>query len=632
MTNTGSQLSYAVDDSSSTAENSNSNNSTVGASDQWTPRFPVGRGGDLSGLAGNSSGDPNKIPDEDWVAHKDDDRHGISSSSWADAMKNAGVKTGGRLGEASGTYAITLGDKSYYWYHQSTSCTGCTYCGTWSSMQWGGGGAFGDDGCAIYSLSIIASNLLGQEITPAKLLTDMGCKINESNTICDTGPSEYINGHSLAYGGEAMGQFMCDQYGLEMEPNLGSLSKADCKSKVNEILDKGGMVWYRYSGGSWNSRSTSTHFIPIRGYDENGYYLLDECITPESGGNEKPVSFDALYSEFFGDSYFVGFWASGATSSNDSSNSSSNSSSVSSTGNDSAYSMWSGPATQLKQYSNTIDLGNGYKLYDGLPWAADASTFAIDTDTATIAMEQYVESLGSSEKPKCTFDYMKDDSGNYSAIELLKSDSIRMHNEYPSCGPNPGSKDTWTNEDGGKYVTRDGIKCIGVCVPPCYQDWDYNVDFGPNEGDTIDDLNRWSITSGSNNDVYGAKSAMVLYEKDTKKLWYLPAVSIDAKAHTFPGGLIQTSISLKTCKLGADKLPTEYDVLVASGGEYGGAEHSGPMSSLMGLMNQSFGGYTVWDRTWNVFECWYAPNCVDSKVFDSGKYIAVGYVRWPTEK
>lgn len=654
MINTGSQLSYAQETTSKSGSSSTSttdakgnknNTSTVGQSDEWTPRFPVGRGGNLSGLSGSSSNSSGNTDDADWVEHKDDLRHGVSGgSTWGDIMDKSGVKPDGHSGDASGTYAIDLGGKSYYWYHQSTKCPGCTYCGTWSNMIWGGGGAFGSDGCAIYSLSIIASNLTGQEITPSKLLTDMGCKINDSNTYCDTVPSSYINGHGLALGGEGIGQFMCDTYGLQMETGFNSLSKSDCQAKVNEILDKGGMVWYRYSGGSWNSWYTSSHYIPIRAYDDKGYYLLDECLTPESGGNEKPVSFDALYNESYKDSYFMGFYVGGSSStksdssnksdskSNNKSDSKSNNSSVSSTGNDSAYSMWAGPASQLKQYSNTVDLGNGFKLYDGLPWAAEANTFAIDADTALIAIQQYVESLGSSEKPKCTSKYMQDASGNYSAIELLKSDGIRMHNEYPKCGPNPYSSDTWTNEDGGKYVTRDGIKCIGVCVAPCYQDWDYNVDFGPNEGDTINDKNRWSIASGSNNDVYGAKSAMVLYEKDTQKLWYLPAVSIDAKAHTFPGGLLQTGISLKTCKLGADKLPTEYNVLVASGGEYGGAEQSGPMSSLMDLMNKSFGGHTVWDNTWNVFECWYAPNCVDSKIFDSGKYVAVGYVRWPTEK
>lgn len=647
MVNTENQLGYATDNSSSTAENSNS---TVGASDQWTPRFPVGRGGNLSGLAGNSGNSSGKKDDEDWVSHKDDDRHGItSSSSWSDVMANAGVKSGGHLGEASGTYAVKIGDKSYYWYHQSSQCPGCVYCGNWTNMQWGSGGTFGSDGCAICSLAIIVSNLTGQEITPSKLLTDMGCKINESGTKCDTSTSKYINDHSLALDGAGTGQFICDKYGLEMAPDLGSLSKADCQAKVNEVLDKGGMVWYRYSGGSWASYSTSSHFIPIRGYDEKGYYILDQCMSPDSSGNQNPISFDTLYNEFYGGSYFVGFWVSGAKSNNSSSSSSSSgnssssssnssSSNVDSTGNNSAYSMWAGPANQLKQYSNTVDLGNGFKLYDGLPWAAESTTFAIDLDTATIAVEQYVKKTSGDNVAKCKFEYMQDSSGNYSAIELLKSNNNRMTNQ----GGLSADGGKWSSKDGGLYTDRGGIQCIGVGVGPALTDWDYNADFGASKGSSINDLNRWAIDYGCRTDIYNAKSAIVLYEIDTKKLWYLPAACISGKGHAFPGGLVQTGNALATpgwnkspCKLDSNGLPTAYDLYRAGEGYDWTHHQTGSIKDIMKLMNfssSSTSGYTSWDVTYSIMECWNLPNCVDSKIIDSGDYVAVGWVHWPTEK
>lgn len=658
MINTGSQLSYAEETTSKSDSNSTSttdakdnknNTSTVGQSDEWTPRFPVGRGGNLSGLNSNSSNSSGKTDDADWVEHKDDLRHGVSvSATWGDIMDKSGVKPGGHSGDASGTYAIELGGKSYYWYHQSRSCPGCTYCGTWTNMVWGGGGILGEDGCAIYSLAIIVSNLTGQEITPSKLLTDMGCKINDSNTYCDTGPSSYINGHGLALGGEGIGQFICDTYGLEMDTGFGSLSKSDCQAKVNETLDKGGMVWYRYSGGSWTNGYTSSHYIPIRAYDDKGYYLLDECLKPEGGGNEKPVSFDALYNESYKDSYFMGFYVNGSGSTkNDSSNKSDSKSdskpdksSVSSTGNDSAYSMWAGPASQLKQYSNTVDLGNGFKLYDGLPWAAEATTFAIDVDTATIAVQQYVESVDSSEKPKCKNTSFQDESGNYNAVSLLKATSYARITNQGGLGADGGS---WTSKDGGLYTDRDGIQCIGVGVGPALTDWDYNVDFGSNEGSGINDLNRWAIDYGCRTNLYDAKSAIVLYELDTKKLWYLPAACISAKGHAFPGGLIQTSNALarpgwyaSPCKLDSNGLPTDYDLYRAAESGSDWANHlTGSMKEVMKLMNfsnSSTRSNTSWDYTYNVFECWNLPNCVDSKVVDSGKYVAVGWVHWPTEK
>ena len=175
LMNTGSQLTFAVDDSTSNTSSQTSSN--LGKSEQWTPRFPVGRGGNLSDLSDNTGS--GKLGDDDWVAHKDDNRHGIVSSAlWAAVMAGAGVVAGGHVGTAKGTYAVKIGNKSYYWYHQSYSCTGCVNCGTWTKMRWGNSGTFGSDGCAIYSLAIIASNLTGQEITPSKLLTDMGCVIN----------------------------------------------------------------------------------------------------------------------------------------------------------------------------------------------------------------------------------------------------------------------------------------------------------------------------------------------------------------------------------------------------------------------------------------------------------------------
>lgn len=636
IANTGSQIGYAVETTTSSSSEKNESSSTdttsnIGVSNEWIPRFPVGRGGDLSGLS-SSGNNGNDIDDADWVEHKDDDRHGITSSgSSAKSKDGIGV---GHKGKATGTYAVEINGKSYYWYHQSYSCPGCTYCSTWTTMGWGGGGTFGSDGCAIYSLAIIVSNLTGQEITPNKLLTDMGCSINKSNTYCDTSSSKYINGHSLAMGQEGIGQFICEQYGLEMEPNLNELSLKDCQTKVDEILDKGGMVWYRYSGGSWATYRTSSHFIPIRDHDEKGYYILDESSQPD-GANSKPIPFETLYNEQHSSPYFVGFWPSGAPAKS-SSTSNTSSSSVSSTGNGSAYSMWAGSANQLKQYANKVDLGSGFYLYDGLPWAADSSTFAIDVDTATIAVEQYVKKTSGDNTATCKKKNMQGDDGNYSSIEVLKTES-RITNQG-GLGMDGGA---WTAVDGGKYADCDGVRCLGVGVPPGYTDWDYNVDFGPNDGgNKTDNLNRWALDYGCRTDIYNAKAAIVLYELDTKKLWYLPAKCCSAKGHAFPGGLIQTNASLahssswvaNPCKLDSSGYPESFNVGVAREGYDWDTTISGAISEIMNLMNhKNPSGYSCWDYTYSVFECWNVPNCVDSKIIDSGKYAAVGWVLWPAE-
>jgi hypothetical protein len=181
-------------------------------------------------------------------------------------------------------------------------------------------------------------------------------------------------------------------------------------------------------------------------------------------------------------------------------------------------------------------------------------------------------------------------------------------------------------------------------------DWKYNVDFGPNTGGNSPEvLNRWALSYQAYNDDegnYGGKGAIVLYEYDTKKLWYLPAASCSGKGHAFPGGLLQTGVTLSTnqprnwtsspCELGSNGLPTIMHV--SRNGLCGGSKHdwdikkNEPISGLMDLMNFKSSltkNWTSWDSTWSVFECWYLPTCVKSKVVGSGKYAAVGWVYWP---
>ena len=229
-----------------------------------------------------------------WLNIKDDWRHGIYSSG--DGDDSSGGKHSGR-GKASGQYAISLDDGQWYWYHQGSD--GCQYCGSWCAKSWGPG-SLAQCGCPVYATAIIVSNLIGEEITPAKLLTDTGA----------TEYSTYFAGSDLTAGGYFAGEAkiistLQSVYGLEGQI-IDWSSKDTAKQQVDEILDKGGMIlyyhyygagrgMYQVDGGWWPYfNGTNYHFIPIRARDEKGYYLLDECQTDFDKLNE-PVGWDAIW-------------------------------------------------------------------------------------------------------------------------------------------------------------------------------------------------------------------------------------------------------------------------------------------------------------------------------------------------
>lgn len=231
-----------------------------------------------------------------WLNVKDDWRHGIASSGNGGGSGPSG-STG--HGKATGQYAIDLCDGSWYWYHQGSD--ECQYCGSWCNKYWGIG-LLSSNGCPIYATSIIVSNLIGEEITPDKLLTNAGSiEVNGSFSRATLNPG--------GFAGEAtVISHLKSQYGLEGEI-IDWGSKESAKEQVDKILDKGGMIlYYHYYGtdtsrgmfeidGNWwpfFKKSEGCHFIPIRAKDSEGYYLLDECQKDFDKLNI-PVSWDAIW-------------------------------------------------------------------------------------------------------------------------------------------------------------------------------------------------------------------------------------------------------------------------------------------------------------------------------------------------
>lgn len=186
-----------------------------------------------------------------------------------------------KLGQATGQYAITMEDGlSYYWYHQTSANCGCAHCGNWTQMYWGVSGnwhKFGTDGCAVYSLAMIVSNLIGAEITPTKLLVDLGCTISDG--YCNTSSSPCFSGRNINR--EAAAEVIKRVYNIEY-------AFINSSADANDILSGDGMIWDQWRDktytGDWLHGTSdffwyggTGHFMAIRELVDNKYYCMTSC-------------------------------------------------------------------------------------------------------------------------------------------------------------------------------------------------------------------------------------------------------------------------------------------------------------------------------------------------------------------
>ena len=184
---------------------------------------------------------------------------------------NSGLGPRHQMGQATGTYAIQLDDGMYYWYHQSSPACGCTYCGTWTERHWSlsgtGGSKFGSDGCAVYSLAIGISNLMGQEITPDKIFDALESPYTATNVRTN---QAYFIGVGIKRG-EAVKK-LSETFGFHYTPVADSVAEWD------EILNKGGIIWTSWKDSlcPWCGNG-SRHFMCIRKTDGTNYYCFTSC-------------------------------------------------------------------------------------------------------------------------------------------------------------------------------------------------------------------------------------------------------------------------------------------------------------------------------------------------------------------
>lgn len=220
---------------------------------------------------------------------------------WDNDSTEEDTTAGNTPGNATGDYALTLDDGSFYWYHQSEEiCNYNVYSDSYgyvgslkpgglskSTMAW--------RGCGIYSTAIALSNLLGEEVTPFDVMTEvMGVEIKQSSggvMYFESGPSNGID--------------YCDSKGVVMYMStLADLINAKYGSKgiVAEVVsfDQDIIDSYLYDGDSYAYCITSYrgasgftwytndgHFIVLRpGSGAGKYKCFTSASTAYGGGHD----------------------------------------------------------------------------------------------------------------------------------------------------------------------------------------------------------------------------------------------------------------------------------------------------------------------------------------------------------
>ena len=559
--------------------------------------------------------------DPDWLVSKDDWRHGISHDNGGD-----GDLVEYKLGMASGKFAISLDDGKWYWYHQGNDA--CDYCGDWSDKIWADKKALSKTGSPVYAMAILVSNLTNTATTPAKLLEDSGAK-NESKF--DITGSCIFDKDGTPKPVEDFKKFLEDKYELDVT-QINVDKKETCKSQIDAVLKKGGMILYRHNctskGTWWPAVDTKSHFICIRRSGSGKYYILDQMMKDFDDMNNG-ISFDEIWNNMVrngSSTYLLGVVNPnviylGGTSSG----------------------KWITDAASIGTYKNTISLGSdggkSFYLYDGLPWKYESGAYFVDLNQAAIDLEEYVKSVSKNKT-------MESGMGYSSVADIVNETNGWIASRATNQNGYPVMNGNFTQGSTGQYKVLDGLPCVGFGPPPCVVDPNYNVSFGPYQ----DGQNLWLTRTTPDGYGYGTRKYCGVFKdisggSNDGKLYYLPLAASDAKAHTFPGGIGQTGICLNgnyspdasgALELDSSGKPTKIkSIYVAEGGyDFATKIANKDWSSLMDIMNTKYhysssDNVTQWDRLWNIGEFTNVPGCVASKVINSGQYKLIGFVAYP---
>lgn len=199
-------------------------------------------------------------------------------------------------------------------------------------------------------------------------------------------------------------------------------------------------------------------------------------------------------------------------------------------------------STIVADTSQPVQIGS-LTAYKGYPWSASSETFFYDIIKAKTDLWNYLTGIGA--PASLGGKTLESTLSNFWTVDSY--DKIPFINAGIDTVPKAGETNTGT-----KYATIDGIQCYYFAPMPCQFD------------QTFYSSGEWSKSSCAKADYTKVKFAVVLTPKDAdvtdQSQWvYLPCVTGDVKAHTYPWGVAQTNVRVKD--------NTAVDIAYRNGGE-----------------------------------------------------------------
>lgn len=225
---------------------------------------------------------------------------------WGSKPSTGGGGNGGSNtpGSATGQFALKLDDGSYYWYHQSKETCNFNVKDAnygYVGLLYAGGTNYGTmsaRGCGIYSTAIALSNLLGEEITPWKVITDvMKCEIKSGTGGALYFESTAANGIAYtcsapSYSFSTMANLINSTYGSK---GIVAKEVSFTKDSLNTYFDDNSMYAYAinsyensgYGDSSFTWYGGSGHFMVLRKTDSDSYKCFTSASTKYGSTDDK---------------------------------------------------------------------------------------------------------------------------------------------------------------------------------------------------------------------------------------------------------------------------------------------------------------------------------------------------------
>ena len=255
---------------------------------------------------------------------------------------------------------------------------------------------------------------------------------------------------------------------------------------------------------------------------------------------------------------------------------------------------------QRQDRSNVVKIGNS-TAYKGLPWDTEDDTYFYNVYKAKSDLYDYLKEIGVNPNQtkervlnQCNgdYEYMPPCLGKFNrwAFDINQKSSIR------------------SESDGTHYLIKDGVKCYFCAPQPAVYYRKYYSS------------GKWA-QGGSVENKKGNKFALVFVKdakdvEDTSKYIYLPVIAGDTKGHTYPWGVVQTCLNVKS-KTRVDGYPSQSWVVTDV------SDKSSIKKICSEYRNSS---YTIFD----FMDCSYETFGWSKTMYaEANKYINVGYVVWP---